>query len=192
MPEQLNVQGNNHLLIEQWKQSQRLNALIEGILEIAQIYLVFPLNVLIDRQNIDNEEVVGQWLDDIGTRLGLARPTLSDHDRDKVFGFSPEDVGFDQAPFDPGPFARFGSITAVNDAVYRAMLQTRGVQVRNRGGREDAEEQMNQAFQGKFTINDNLDTTFDITLTDVDTGLVELYQRAKLFPTIAGVKSETK
>ena len=161
---EIEVQKRRDLLIQQYKNSPKFLALINGFFDVLQTEFVNPLSTLSNYTNPDNAE--GIWLDYLGLRLGLYRPTILDTSIN-YFGFDTNDssdnnVGFDQGPF--GTAIRELEIREpIGDEYYRSFLKARAMFLRSRATREDIENILDILFNGGGHIS--TENSFDITLT---------------------------
>ena len=153
----IDVAAITALTVSQWEGATRLNALIEGLLTVIAEALVQPLADLEAQMNLATAQ--GVWLDLIGQRLGLLRPSVQD-DSVTRFGFDNAGVGFDQGPWhslDPLHVNR----VAVDDMVYRVLLRMQGHAILTNGAVSDLEAMLKPAF-ADVLVEDNADGTVTI------------------------------
>ncbi|MBF2754045.1 MAG: DUF2612 domain-containing protein [Gammaproteobacteria bacterium AqS3] len=151
----MKLKTSTSLLLNQWQAAPKFSALIGGFIDDWQAVasaltasdqpdkpapeLAANEGQLERMMHIDTAE--GIWLDRIGVRLGVARPSVEiDSDADR-FGFrdgnasnqpsDPDNVPFDSAPFKGALGDR--ALVPLNDTEYRAMIKARGVAVTSRG-----------------------------------------------------------
>ena len=135
------VMTYRHLLITQYRGSVRLRALIDGALDIVQREILDSLSTLERQLSLDTAE--GVWLDYIGLRLGLSRPSQLPEGT-QFFGFGsyatdntgtrqrvpdPLRTGFDDAPF--GGLRVIEILIPVSDTWYRSLLRGRALVLRS-------------------------------------------------------------
>ncbi len=143
------------LLIQQYKTSPRLAALIDGLLTLVQRELIDPLCEL--QRCFRVADATGVWLDYLGLRLGYTRPTVA---LPQIFfgfdvtGWSGYDAtqhslnaGFDLAPFFP-TFAQLRLQQNVSDTYYRNLLAGRALFLRSDGSIRAVEATLADLFEG--------------------------------------------
>lgn len=110
------------LLLGQWQESPRLRAM-------AQVWLDMLEEVRGVLRQVEQvrlpDQASGVWLDYIGRRLGLPRPSTTDRATDRRFGFDDAGTAFGVAPFrgDAANDARY----PLSDIIYRRMLKARAL-----------------------------------------------------------------
>ena len=111
------------LLVGQWRNSVRLRGVVELVSDVVREELETPLNELIRQRRI--ETATGVWLDAIGARLGVTRPSTTEGATDPRFGFDLAGEGFDVSPFagDAVSAAR----VSLGDVVYRRLVRARAI-----------------------------------------------------------------
>lgn len=121
------ITADTGLLLSQWQQAARLKAVTDAFLGIAQTEIQSPLDRLAVEQNLDT--AAGAWLDRLGERLGVVRPSAAVSDAD-IFGF--DNAG---EPFDAFPLADAERpVTApIGDALFRRILRARIVAIHSDG-----------------------------------------------------------
>lgn len=159
-------------LLDQWRDTE-----VEQILELQLAYRHQRYGgVLLELMNQYHlESAEGVWLDYLGDWIGLRRPQQPQQSR--VFGFAPQDVGFNQ-----GPFANLGGSTflgSAHDDLYRKLLWGRTYFLLSNGSLIDHNEIVAAIFSDSdesAVWTDN----FDMTATlDTRTGIYYFYQMAK-------------
>lgn len=134
----VDVRRRRSLLIQQYGDSPRMRAVIDGLLEILQSELVDPLVAL--GRHVDPVVAQGAWLDHLGERLGYHRPLVADDVR--FFGFRttgpPQNLGFGQGPF-RSTVQQLQVRSGVGDAVYRRLLSARALYLRSGASRASVE-----------------------------------------------------
>ena len=101
------LETTSDLLVGQWQDSPRLRAAVDAPLDTIREDVLPAFEQLRLMRDIATAE--GVWLDYLGVRVGLRRPSTTDPSADLRFGFDDAGSGFDQARFRGD---------AVNDAVY--------------------------------------------------------------------------
>ena len=171
-------------LIQQYEGSAKLQALLDGILEIIQDELVEPLLTL--QECIAFADASGVFLDYLGLRVGYTRPTILDADVE-YFGFNGGDgLGFDQAPM----FSLHEVLqarTPVGDEWYRGMLKGRARGLLSDGSIRDLDKVLDVLFDGDSYYVDNLDSTIEAKVTDSRSMYVDVVEETGLMPKPAGV-----
>ena len=121
----------SNILIGQWVASPRLT----GIVAIIQRIMDDAVDAA-DRIQLmqDIDEAEGVWLDYIGVRLGIRRPSVSDPSMDDRFGFNDAGVGFNQDPFRGA--AVNDAVYPLPDSIYRRLVKARAVTVLGDGSIE--------------------------------------------------------
>ena len=134
------------LLIDQWSDKPNLRAIIQIWLDINKNHILDAIDDLKEMADVDTAE--GVWLDYIGIRLGVNRPSVDSattltEEAILAFGFSSLDgsmksgVGFGQAPFDFSKASTSQSFlddrTQLGDQSYRKLVKSRGWYVRSTG-----------------------------------------------------------
>ena len=108
----------------------RLVALIDGITELVQEQIIDVIDQLERYRSIDT--AVGVWLDYIGERLAITRPS-TENTGISYFGYEGSgSVGYDQGPYwsiNPNLRGR----VPIGDSYYRSMLKARALTVRSSG-----------------------------------------------------------
>ena len=119
------------LLIEQYKNSPNVLRLVQEIQSMFQA----RMDILCQLERLWNpEEAFGYWLDYLGLRLGIRRPSILNVDA-RYFGFDTEDtennnLGFDQGAIqsiNPDLVAR----TGLNDQAFLRWIRARALFIRN-------------------------------------------------------------
>ena len=153
------------LLVTQWDDATRLQALAAELLAIVDEELTTPLIELEQTTRIATAE--GEWLDRIGVRLGVDRPFTADMTFAR-FGFDGSDgVGFDQGPFDSVISALVNTVP-VGDAYYRCLLGIRGRALLGSGSVPDLEAMLVSEFDN-VRVEDNADGTVTVRNVANDT-----------------------
>ena len=143
------------LLVTQWDDATRLQALAAELLAIVDEELTTPLIELEQTTRIATAE--GEWLDRIGVRLGVDRPFTADTTFAR-FGFDGSDgVGYDQGPFDSVISALVNTVP-VGDEYFRCLLMIHGHALLGSGSVPDLEAMLEDEFSN-VRVEDNADGT---------------------------------
>ena len=181
--ERIDTAANASLLIQQWRDSPRLRALAEAVLEVVEEELVSPLAALERQMDFDTAE--GVWLDHIGARLGLRRPATLATEFD-FFGFEGSGgVGFHQGIFatvNPALSPR----VPVGDEYYRRLLRMRAEVLLGDGTVDALDRAIGNVFPGA-AHQDHGDMTVTLAGVPTDDALREVIENAGLQPGVAGV-----
>ena len=141
------------LLISQYTGNAPINALLRGMYELIDTEFVQALRDLERMRNWDTAE--GVWLNYIGRRLGMERPSI-----DTVvtrLGFDGGDgVGFNQAPF--ATATGFVPQVAVSDAVYLLCLKVWAGTILTSGTIPDMNAAVQRSFPNAY-YTDGADST---------------------------------
>ena len=141
------------LLISQYTGNAPINALLRGMYELIDTEMVQALKDLERMRNWDTAE--GVWLNYIGRRLGMERPSI-----DTVvtrLGFDGGDgVGFNQAPF--ATATGFVPQVAVSDAVYLLCLKVWAGTILTSGTIPDMNAAVQRSFPNAY-YTDGADST---------------------------------
>ena len=186
------------LLIDQWSDKPKLKSVIQIWLDIHKEQIRDAITDLQDMARVDT--AAGVWLDYIGVRLGINRPSVDStttltEEAILAFGFSSLDgtsksgLGFEQAPFDYSRSEVSRSFlderVQLGDASYRRLIKARGWYVQSQGTLFYLRNAV-QEIDPEAGVLDNRDMTITIT-----TGLSDLMRIAieiECLPFPAGVK----
>lgn len=116
------MDASTDLLIWQWRNSPNLTALVEIWLDVITENIETPLVALGEMRNLNTAR--GIWLDRIGERLGLLRPSAVAKP-DDYFGFDDAGLGFDRGRLTGN--AENLPREPIGDELYRQLLRARGV-----------------------------------------------------------------
>ena len=119
------LEATTGLAIGQWADSPRLLSAIRAPIDVLEEDVLGAHAELELMRHIDTAE--GVWLDYLGARVGIRRPSTTDASSDTRFGFDDAGVGFDQAPFS-GDEAN-EAVFPLRDAVFRAFVKARAALV---------------------------------------------------------------
>ena len=111
------------LLLGQWQSSPRIRGLMVDAVGKIRDDAVRAADRFVEMLDLDNAG--GVWLDLIGKRIGLRRPSTTNPAADVRFGYDMAGVGFDQQPFRGVPSS--DAVFPLPDAVYRSLLKARVV-----------------------------------------------------------------
>ena len=177
------ILASTDLLIGQWRNSPRLQAVINIGIESFRDRVEAPRQRLQAMGRIDEAE--GVWLDNLGRRYGLMRPWTSEGNigDDPRFGFDSAGVGFDQAPFRGE--AENDAVFPLPDVLYREFIKARIVLDLSDGSIVDFGKAVNLIDPNAgFRDNHNMTVTVFTHLRWV----FELAQAAEAIPLTAGVR----
>ncbi len=183
LAERIDTTANADLLIQQWRQVPRMQALTGALLAVVDDQLVKPLADMERMTRIETAE--GVWLDHIGERLETPRPAtnLSNF---SFFGFDGSGgVGFDQ-----GLLATVAESLSprvpVGDEYYRVVIRMRsGALLANRSV-PNLEGVVHQDFP-EASYQDAGDMTATLQVTDTRTQLLALLSASDAWPKPGGV-----
>ena len=181
--EPLNVADHLDLLIGQYDEPPRLRALIEGLLQLHQRELVEQLCRLENFSLVDLAE--GVWLDRIGQRLGLYRPT------DRSYRFLGFGRGEDRGTFGEVPFhSTAGEISrsGISDPWYRSLLKGQGIRLRSGCSITDIEAVCAVVFTGGGWVEEDAAAgSITVTVVDFRAGFIPIAEASGVIPKPAGV-----
>ena len=147
------------LLISQYANSARLRAVADIFVRVANSELEDAVEELDRMRRLDT--AAGVWLDAIGERLGLLRPSTSEAGGDERLGFS---GATDGAPFDTAPFAGAKANEArfpLPDVVFRKFIRARARQI-NAGGSLTEFAAAAREIDPAVSVLDNLDMSLKL------------------------------
>lgn len=173
-------------LLDQWR-GTRVEAIIRRRLTYRHSQFG-SLIIYLDRVMNSIQNAEGVWLDYIGDRLGLIRPQIEVPVR--VFGFSPQDVGFNQGPF-ASLAGRATGGTQINDALYKKLLYGRAAFRLSNGSLTDHNKIVRNIFRDEgesASWEDNFDKTATLTTRSPDQYLYRLANNAKLLTPPLGIR----
>ena len=187
MTPNIDIASNINLLLPQYDCSPRLQALISGCITILQEEIVDPLLVLDHAISTDISE--GVLLDFLGTRLGLARPSVRSADAE-YFGFdgTAADAGrtWGQAPFF-SIRAGIEEVEPVGDMNYRLLLKARARRLRGSASREVIEENLDILFGNGHLDESGTDPVLQVSTSNLELfGLVSGSEFERVIPRPAG------
>ena len=119
------LETTSDLLVGQWQDSPRLRAAVDAPLDTIREDVLPAFERLRLMRDIATAE--GVWLDYLGVRVGLRRPSTTDPSADTRFGFAIAGVGFDQEPF-RGDAAN-DAVYPLPDAIFRRFVRARALLV---------------------------------------------------------------
>ena len=149
------------LLASQWQNSPRLIATVDAPIQAVQEEFIDELDALEVQRDIDT--ATGVWLDYLGTRVGLKRPSVPGRSTVR-YGFEGSDtgVGWDRAPFDGSSTP--GDLQPLPDEIFRRFIKARGRLVLGNGNFPDFFAAC-QIIDPASQIFDNRDMTVSIRTT---------------------------
>ena len=171
------------LLISQWRDNDKMAALVRGLFDVIDRRLLQPTSALENMRSLDLAE--GVWLDYIGERLGFPRPYVNTPNV-QYFDLAPgSGVGFNQAPFRSRIVDTF-NLTPVVDSAYRNILRVWAGNLLHDGTIPVMNAAVRRVFPAAY-YTDGVDGT--LTLTIATTLSVEKSVLTDLdgFPRPAGV-----
>lgn len=184
---EIDIASRIDLLIPQWTNATRMQALARNLIGIVQTEIVDPLLVIERAMNPDESE--GILLDWIGERIGMPRPFVRSSDAE-YFGF--EGTGTDAGePWESAPYyslqARIEDVEPVGDRVYRLFLKARARRLRGGANRETLEAILAILF-GNGYLDESTSPMQLVVATDDDVtyGLASGREFARVFPRPAG------
>ena len=178
----MNLEASTELLAQQWQNSPKLMAAIDAPLETIRESVLPPFDTLDRMRTIENAE--GVWLDFLGRKLGIDRPTISVSATSARFGFegATRATGFDRAPFHGS--REEDPIVPLPDALFRRLVRARGVVVRFDGSIQMFVRACRH-IDPSCSVVDNRDMTVTIVTDEQD--FFELAESAGALPRTAGV-----
>ena len=178
----MQLQTTTDLLIGQWATAPRLEAAIEAPLDVLRDEVCVALTALDRMREIDNAE--GVWLDYLGVRVGIRRPSTTDPAADLRWGLEgpPQSRGFDQVPF-AGDEVN-AAVYPLPDAVFRRFVRARVVLIFGDGTAQTFARGV-QEIDPDAILVDNRDMTVDVTTLYVE--VLELADSTGALPRSAGV-----
>ena len=175
------LEASNDLLVGYWAGSPRLRGSIDAMLDPLRDDVLPALDRLRLMRSIDDAE--GVWLDYLGVRYGLRRPSTTDPAQDDRFGFDDAGAGFDQHPF-AGDAAN-DSVYPLPDALYRCLVRARAILDLGDGTVQTFGRAV-RAIDPSATVLDNRDMTIRV-LTNNEP-LLTLADEIGALPRTAGVQ----
>lgn len=149
--------ASDQLLAGRWADAPRLKAHVRTFLRMMDEGPLQALADLEERRNIDNAR--GVWLDHIGQRLGLVRPSVSVPLAGDRFGFDDAGVGFDQAPLRSEVVTEM--MRPLDDDSYRLLIKARGITVLSSGTLAELERAIRK-IDPNAAVTDNYDRSVTI------------------------------
>ena len=116
------MEASTDLLIQQWRNAPVLRGVVQIWLDVFTEQIETPRRQIALLQQVD--QAYGIWLDWLGIRLGIARPSITASALDSTFGFDLAGVGFDQERF--GDVWALETKTPLGDGDYRRLIRARG------------------------------------------------------------------
>ena len=175
------------LLIPQWTNAARMQALARGLIGLVHREIVAPLLVLERAMNPDESE--GILLDWLGQRIGMPRPFVRSSDAEYwgLLGTEPDAGGqLSTAPL-YSVRARVEDVEPVGDRTYRLFLKARARRLRGGADRQTLEAVLAILF-GNGWLDESV-TPMRLVVTPPDGivyGLAAGPEFARVFPRPAG------
>ena len=183
LAKRIDLGENAELLIQQWRENPRMQVLMEALLEVVDDFLVKPLAAMERMTRIDTAE--GVWLDYIGERLEMPRPSTTSTDY-AFFGFDGSGgVGFDQGPF-ATVIDALSPRVPVGDEYYRIVLRMRSAALLADATVPGLEGVVQQDFP-EASYQDGGDMTATLRITDPRTQLLAILSAIDAWPKPGGV-----
>ena len=117
------LEATTDLVIGQWFDSPRLRATIDAPLAVAREGVLPAFEQITLMRDLGTAK--GVWLDFLGVRVGLRRPTQRDPSMDDRFGFDMAGEPFDQEPFRGD--AASDAVYPLNDDMFRRFIKARAI-----------------------------------------------------------------
>ena len=175
------LETTSDLLVGQWQDSPRLRAAVDAPLDTIREDVLPAFEQLRLMRDIATAE--GVWLDYLGVRVGLRRPSTTDPSADTRFGFAIAGVGFDQEPF-RGSSAN-DAIYPLPDSLFRRFVKSRALLVLGDGTSQTFAKAVREIDPGA-AVQDRRDMSLRVV-----TGLrvfLELADASDALPRTAGVE----
>ena len=179
-PDFLPREASTDLLISQWANAFKLRTLLDIWFEALDVQIREPRERLRLMQNLNTAE--GVWLDRIGERVNLERPSLPSTITSDYFGFDSAGVSFDQQPFTPD--SALAGRVPMGDGAYRNALRARAVMLTGRGSLADYRRAI-QFIEPAATVTEG---TLKFTITTANQNLIQLLIDAGAVIKIPGVQ----
>lgn len=157
-----------------------MNALVRDVIVPLRTETFAAADRLVEMGDLDDAE--GVWLDLIGLRLGLERPSTSDPTLDRRFGFDAAGEPFDTFPY-RGSVAN-DAFYPLADELYRSLLRARGITVLSDGTTASFTRAV-WFIDADAIVVDNRDMTVTVTTSRVD--FLTLADRIGALPRPLGV-----
>ena len=175
------LEASTDLLAGQWYRSTRMLAAVDAPLAAIREGVMPAFDELEKQRHIDTAE--GAWLDYLGTRVGLDRPSIPRDTTGERFGFEGAGAGFDRVPFHGR--RNLDPLVPLPDAIYRRFIRARGVLIFGRGTFQEFHVACRHIDPG-CRVTDNRDMTVGVQTTMQST--FELADSAGALPRAAGVQ----
>ena len=175
------LEASTELLAGQWARSERFLAAVDAPLAAIREEVLPAFDELDRMRHIDT--AVGAWLDYLGTRVGLDRPSIPRDTTGERFGFEGPGAGWDRAPFHGR--RNLDPLVPLPDAIFRRFIRARGVLIFGRGTFQEFFTACRHIDPGCLVI-DNRDMTVGVQTTMQ--GTFELADSSGALPRAAGVQ----
>ena len=127
------IEAVSDLSLFQWNDASRIKGIVNIVLDLLREHVDTPRAYMATQTTIERAE--GVWLDAIGVRLGLPRPSSTRGASDPRFGFDDAGTGFDQAPFSGSE--ENAARAPIGDELYRKLLRARSFALQSTGKPRD-------------------------------------------------------
>ena len=181
MTDTVKLDASSDLVIDQWAGSPKLRAVIDAVVETLRESAVPALEKI--KRMLDIDVAEGIWLDYIGARLGMVRPSASDLAIDRRFGFDDAGTGFDDLPFKGN--AENDAVYPLPDALYRKLVKSRAVLVLGDGTCQTFSRAVRMIDPGA-AVQDRRNMTIRVVTSM--RSLIMLADRCGALPRTAGVE----
>ena len=177
------IDASSELLIGQWLDSPKLRAAVDAPIDLANEDVIPAFEAIHRMHDIDH--AVGVWLDFLGVRVGLRRPTVRDSGMEERFGFDMAGEPFDHAPF-RGEAAN-DAVYPLPDVIYRRFIRARATLVVGDGTFATLSKAVRQ-IDPAATVIDRRDMTIRVVTSE--RALLELADASGALPRSGGVTLE--
>ena len=174
------LEASTELLAGQWQRSERMLAAVDAPLAAIREDVLPAFDELDRMRHIDT--AAGAWLDYLGTRVGLDRPSIPRDTTGERFGFEGAGAGWDRAPFHGR--RNLDPLVPLPDAIFRRFIRARGVLVFGRGTFQEFHVACRHIDPG-CRVTDNRNMTVGVQTTMQAT--FELADESGALPRAAGV-----
>ena len=175
--------ASSNLVVGQWSDSPKLRAVIDAMLDPLRTQALPAFERLRLMTLID--QAVGVFLDYLGARVGVDRPSTNDPSMDARWGFTGpmQSKGFDTVPFKGDQVN--DAVYPLGDTIFRRFVKARAVLVLGDGTEQTFTKGV-RYIDPAAQVRDNRDMSITV-LTDRQVFL-ELADTAGALPRTAGVR----
>ena len=177
----MELEASTELLAGQWQRSERLLAAVDAPLAAIREGVIPAFDALELMRHIDTAE--GAWLDWLGTRVGLDRPSIEGDTTADRFGFEGAGQGFDRVPFHGR--RNLDPLVPLPDSIYRRFIRARGVLIFGLGTFQEFHVACRHIDPG-CRVTDNRNMTMGVQTTMQST--FELADEVGALPRAGGVQ----